>query len=191
MSGLQSTDEELWERVQLGQVEAFNELFRRHWPTLYRTAFARTDSQQAAFDIVQDIFIQLWLQRETLHIKESAIQYMQGAVRNQVFNYYRTTRRENEQLKALSRFLENTHEGSPDDPDAREVALAKAVDGLPGRIKDVYILRIHHAYSFRDIGAALNIKPQTAKNAYSRAVTLLRDRLAEGVILIILLIRHR
>ena len=190
MSDLHLTDEEIWERVQQGREEAFNELFRRHWPVLYRTALARTESQQAAFDIVQDIFIQLWSQRASLFIKESVIQYMQGAVRNQVFNYYRNTRRENEHLKALSRFLENAQEEDPAEGDDRETALAKAVDTLPGRMKDVYILRIRHAYSFRDIGAALNIKPQTAKNAYSRAVILLRDRLAEGVLLIII-IWHR
>lgn len=197
MSDQHPTEEELWEHVRTGQVEAFNELFHRHWSPLYRTALARTDSGEAAFDIVQDIFVQVWLQREVLDIKESLIQYLQGAVRNQVFNYYRNTRRENEQLKALSLILSNAsphdHPPARESGDAsREIALERAVDDLPDRMKDVYILRIRHAYSFRAIAETLNIKPQTAKNAYSRAIVLLRDKLVESLILLLVfLLRDR
>lgn len=189
MSYLQPTEVELLERMKAGDVEAFNSLFHTHWQPLYRTALARTDNEQAAFDIVQDIFIQLWLHRDAWSIQESLIQYLQGAVRNQVFNYYRKSRRETEQLKALSEVLGGETPGDshpePSEADAREIALERAVEDLPDRMKDVYILRIRYTYSFRAIAAALNIKPQTAKNAYSRALVLLRDKLAESLIIVL------
>lgn len=184
------------ERLKAGDAAAFNTLFHENWNRCYRLALAKTGDEQVSSDIVQDIFAHIWLRRASLGIQESLAQYLSGAVRNQVFNYYRSSRKETEVLKELSKALagdlsaENTGgdmtRGDLQEKALQEMALEKAVNNLPDRMKDVYLLRIRHEYSFRDIAETLNIKPQTAKNAFSRAVALLRENLTEHLVILII-----
>ena len=191
MSYHELSDTALLERLKNSDTEAFNALFHGHWKWLYKAACDKTGDAQAAFDLVQDIFVQLWLQRASLEIRESLEQYLSGALRNQVFNYYRASRRKKEQLRVLGNMLAAATESADDDQKERarrETDLERAVDSLPRRIKDVYLLRIQHEYSFRDIADRLNIKPQTAKNAFSRALVLLRENLSQELLLLLILL---
>ncbi len=176
------TDGELLSLLKEDDAAAFNTLFTRYWDRLHRTVVSKTGDSQAAFDIVQDVFVQVWQQRETLEIeiRETLLQYLSGIVRNKVFNYYRTNRRRLQQLKELTELLT----AAPDteysvinvkEETEKERAWELAVDNLPGRMKEVYILRSRHQYSFRNIADTLKIKPQTAKNAFARAQELLRE----------------
>lgn len=177
MDHKQLSDLELLAQLKESDAEAFNTLFHRNWSRLYAIAKAKTENEQAAFDMVQDIFVQLWIQRHTLDIRDSLQQYLSGAVRYQIFNYYRSLRREKAQLKQLGEMLteEEDSKEEKDERIRRERDLEEAVDNLPTRMKDVYLLRIRDEYSFRDIAETLDIKPQTAKNTFSRALVLLRQ----------------
>lgn len=184
MSYTYMTDSELLDLLKDEDALAFNTLFYRYWDRLYKTVLAKTDESQTAFDIVQDVFVQLWQQRNNLEIRESLPQYLSGIVRNKIFNYYRTTRRQNEQLKQLNTLLSVTEETehytiNVKEELEKEMAWEQAVDNLPGRMKEIYILRSRHQYSFRNIAESLNIKQQTAKNAFSRATELLRDHFSD------------
>ena len=195
MSYTEKTDGELLLLLKEENATAFNTLFNRFWDRLYQTALAKTGEPQVAFDIIQDVFVHLWQQRNVLDIKESLPQYLAGMVRNMIFNYYRSSRRRNEQLKQLTELIiatTDTQHQAVNIKEEREKDMAweKAVDTLPGRMKEVFILRSRHQYSFRNIAETLNIKTQTAKNAFSRAQELLRDHFSDIVpplIIIILL----
>ncbi len=186
MSYSDMTDAVLLNLLKEDNATAFNMLFNRFWDRLYRSALAKTRQPQVAFGIVQDVFVQLWLRRYTLHIKQSLQQYLAGTVRNKIFNYYRSCRRTNERLKQLSEMIiaaaDAEHQSVNEKEDlAKEMAWEKAVDELPGRMKAVFILRSRHRYSFRNIAETLNIKTQTAKNTFSRAQQSLRDQFSDIV----------
>jgi RNA polymerase sigma-70 factor (ECF subfamily) len=195
MSYTEMTDGELLLLLKEDNAAAFNTLFNRFWDKLHRSVLAKTGEPQVTFDIVQDVFVQLWTQRETLDIKESLSQYLAGMVRNKVFNYYRTSRRQSEQLKQLAEILSvmtDTEHRPIDIKEEKEKDMAweRAVNNLPGRMKEVFILRSRHQYSFRNIAEALNIKTQTAKNAFSRAQELLRDHFSDILPTLILLLAY-
>jgi RNA polymerase sigma-70 factor (ECF subfamily) len=58
----------------------------------------------------------------------------------------------------------------------REV-LIKAVDALPPRRREVFVLARFHGRSYRDIADIMDISPQTVANQVSAAVRDLRRRL--------------
>jgi RNA polymerase sigma-70 factor (ECF subfamily) len=58
----------------------------------------------------------------------------------------------------------------------REV-LTKAVDALPPRRREVFVLARFHGRSYRDIADIMDISPQTVANQVSAAVRDLRRRL--------------
>ena len=50
-------DEELIRRAQQGAPDAIDELFRRHWRHLWRTAYALTARRELANDVAQEAFV--------------------------------------------------------------------------------------------------------------------------------------
>ncbi len=71
-------DTELLQRLKHGDEEAFSHIYTRHWETMYRTTFKRLQDPIKSKDIVQDIFMQLWVRRRELHIAEPACLFKHG-----------------------------------------------------------------------------------------------------------------
>nr|MDX3917485.1 sigma factor [Pseudosphingobacterium sp.] len=66
-----STLEELFQRTKAGDSVAFTALYRHTWQKLYQLALRKTQSDEEAKDIVQEIYIQLWQKKESIDIRGS------------------------------------------------------------------------------------------------------------------------
>src|SRR5687768_11120568 len=60
-----ATDTRLVERLRASDASAFEALHKGYWQRLVRYAFRTTGSLDAAYDIVQGVFTDLWLRRAT------------------------------------------------------------------------------------------------------------------------------
>ena len=79
-------DTELIERFNGGDIGAFREIYRKYTPMMQAFAVKFTD-RTTAEDLVQDVFMQVWVNRETNPINESLQAYLFRAVRNRCINY--------------------------------------------------------------------------------------------------------
>src|SRR5262249_46580716 len=127
------TDGELLQLLAQDDTAAFNTLFYRHWDPLYRTAVARTGEAQVAFDLIQDVFVELWQKRQGLDIRESLPQYLAGILRYKIFNHFRNSKRRNQQLQQLTQMLDALEEREHQAVNVREewekeLAWERAVD---------------------------------------------------------------
>ena len=73
----------LLEKVKDGSKHAFNVLFEKYWEKAYSDAYKRLKNEEDAKDIVQEIFIKIWLNRQTQTI-ENFPAYLHVAIRNNV-----------------------------------------------------------------------------------------------------------
>jgi hypothetical protein len=78
-------DRLLLSRVQLGDKEAYNHLFKKYWSQAYAGAYKRLKDMDQAQDVVQEVFVHVWLKRETPIHNFPA--YLNIAVRNQVLKW--------------------------------------------------------------------------------------------------------
>jgi RNA polymerase sigma factor (sigma-70 family) len=62
---------------------AFRELYGHYWKKLYSAAFKRIADSEVVKDILQDVFLQVWLRRTSLKI-DNLDAYLFGSVRNRV-----------------------------------------------------------------------------------------------------------
>ncbi len=62
------TDSQLLGLLKTSDKSSFDELYRRYFSTLYTFAYKIVQDKEACRDAVQDIFIWLWENRETLDI---------------------------------------------------------------------------------------------------------------------------
>lgn len=174
----------LVERIRAGDVDAFRGLFESHYEPLRRYAQRLVRSREEAEDVVHDVFLRVWRQRERLDPGCRLRSYLYAATRNRA-------------LDALRRGgLEQRRRGEEDpagdvaDPAAdadveaaielaeRAAAVRRAVEALPARQRQVVVLRWLRQRSYAQIAAELRIAEKTVEIHMTRALQRLRSLLA-------------
>ena len=179
-------DEDVWlDRVAHGDIAAFERLFRRFAAELAAFAGSYVDGDDEAEEVVHVVFCWLWEHRLTLPRPRSVRSYLFAAVRNRALNVVRDRRTESAFRERAGRAAAGA-EFSPSSPSpeselaARDIAhaLAEALLRMPPRCREVYSLARDHGLTYAEIAEALGIAPKTVEIHMSRALAMLRVRLA-------------
>ncbi len=109
--------EDLIEQLKKGDPLAFDYLYERYWKMLFSIACRRTDDEETAKDIVQNVFISVWQKRESLELRTNIEYFLLGAVRFQVFKHFRSEsvkqRVLQEGIKKMEELASHMHELFP------------------------------------------------------------------------------
>ncbi|MDR1273412.1 MAG: sigma-70 family RNA polymerase sigma factor, partial [Odoribacteraceae bacterium] len=81
------TENEILERVAAGDERAFRHLFDHYQPRIYSFARYLTRSEALSEDIVQEVFMKIWIAREELRGVEYFNAYLRTIARNVAANY--------------------------------------------------------------------------------------------------------
>ena len=166
-------------RLARGDRAAFEAVFHEHYVSLVRFAEAMLRSREAGEDIVQEVLLNLWRQRENLRIDDSLRAYLYRAVRNRALNSVRNDRVRREALPDLVK-------ESPE-PAASEVGLLEgeleaavraAIAQLPPRCREIFELSRFKGLRYVEIAETLGISVKTVETQMGRALKILRERLA-------------
>ncbi|RRB02152.1 sigma-70 family RNA polymerase sigma factor [Larkinella rosea] len=80
----------LWQLVKLeADATAFAELHARFSAKLYALAYRKTGDSDVSEDLVQDLFVTLWVQKETLTIDKTINVYLFSALKNRILSHFR------------------------------------------------------------------------------------------------------
>ena len=79
-------EKELLQLMAQDDREAFEKLYRFYWLEMYDNAYKRLRNKKQAEDIVQEVFMALWLRRKEQNI-DNLQAYLHTAVKFKVFNY--------------------------------------------------------------------------------------------------------
>ena len=173
--------EELVERLKQGDEAAYDLLYDLYWKKLYLQALSRTKSEEAAKDIIQTVFINIWERREALVIHTTIEQFLMGAVKLQVLNYFRT---EKVEAKVLEHSLQKMNEFVFMDELSGYYELEKLIEievkELPEKMRKAYLLR-HAHHSIAEIAQQLNLAEQTVSNHLSEAMRRIRKGLRDKI----------
>lgn len=171
--------------LKAGDERGINMLFNTYFSPLCQVAFRIVHNQQAAKDVVQDVFVRLWTNREQLHIQSSMLGYLKQSVTNaSIDNQRRAYEAKKVQWDPGSGLAQATVQTATThvehDVEAKETAalVERAISTLPDRCRLVFILSRHHGLSYKQIAEKLDISPKTVENQMSKALKLLRQALA-------------
>ncbi len=167
-----ATDAALWEAMQQGDTAAFAALYKRYWRRLFTAAYARLPDQAECEDIVHDIFLTLWTERNRLAINNLPA-YLAAAVRSGQLATAGALPY-GESLERLSKEAAmNTGETRLLGLDL-EGRLAAALGQLPQRCREIFLLsRVQH-FSNDEIAAQLHISRRSVENQLTTALRHLR-----------------
>ena len=82
-------DREILDRIRVGDIQAFETLFRQTYDPLVRFAYSMLRSRAVAEEVVQELMLELWRRRETLRVAGPLNGYLFQSVRNRALNELR------------------------------------------------------------------------------------------------------
>lgn len=180
----------LIEKVAKGDQRAFTFLFRKHHGIVYRFALKLTRSETLAEEIVQDIFMKIWLKRTELSEIENFGAFLNRMTRNHAYNLLKRLTMEaivNKNLKAeFTESTENTQESI--DYNASAEILKKAVGLLSPQQKLVYTLCHVEGLKYEEAAKKLNISAGTVHSHMKQALKSIRAHFINSDALIFLLL---
>jgi len=182
-NGLHS-DQELLSRLRQGDRRAFDELYERHWDSVYGQAFKKLNDPDLAKDITQDIFIHLWTHREANFIDNFSA-YLFSSVRNNVF---RALKKDDRFIPISDLIIESRLHYPEADAELLKKEFFKIYDllieSMPPAQQTIFRMRYHEDLSTLEIAEKLNLSRGTVQNQLTRAVTMLRASLLSIAFLI-------
>jgi RNA polymerase sigma-19 factor, ECF subfamily len=176
----QSSGRELIWELCAGDTGALEKVLQRHWSNLVAYASSIVANRDAAEDVVQEAFVRLWERRLSWAPTAPVRPLLYRMTRNLALNERRRT---DVRTRFAMRF------GNPEDPLRADgpgyhlesielrMAVTQAMNALPPRRREVFILARFHDMSYREIADQLGISIQTVANQVSAAMSQLERAL--------------
>ncbi len=175
-------DKALFIRIANGDGESFTVLFKRYFDRLKWNAVKMLKSEFWAEEIIQDVFMQLWTNRERLIDIESPSAYLFQITANRCLD---RIRHQNQEVKAQY-LLNQAHFDQPgslqqNSYDIRliETMINEAIRLLPEKGRQVFKLQRTGNFSYQEIADQLGISKNTVRNHMVKSLHFIRGYLAE------------
>jgi RNA polymerase sigma-70 factor (family 1) len=169
-------DEHLIILLKKGDQQAFTEIYNRYAESLVGFAASKLYDLDDAKDILQDLFVKLWENREQLYITSNLQSYLFAITRHRIIDKIRKSITR-EEYASIAQSMQAIYPHSIDNQvEAKELQenIYKSLNQLPSRVKEIYKLSREEGLSNREIAEKLNLSEQTIKNQLSTALKHLR-----------------
>jgi RNA polymerase sigma-70 factor (ECF subfamily) len=161
-----------------GDAPALGIVLERYWASVVRYAQRMLASRDAAEDVAQEVFVRLWERRDAWEPDASLRALLFRLAHNLSVD---ELRRRGARQRAEQRVVPPTRPPTPQgslESDEIGAAVTTAVNALPERRRDVFVLIRYHGLSYKDAADVLGLSPQTVANHLHLAVADLRTALA-------------
>jgi len=180
---------ELLLAVSQGDERAFTTLYNHYHKRLGIHIFRITKSPELAEEVVHDVFLKIWLNRETLVNVENFPVYLYVISKNAALNCLKRVAREKAVTTELEPALEQISLPDTREDDYRYILIDEAIDRLPHQQRQAYLLARHERLSYQEVATRMNLSKETIKKYLQLATesisAYINKRLTISILLII------
>lgn len=170
---MESTDEDLYRRMRAGDRGAFEQLYERREPALFRYALHASGDRTIAEEAVHEAFFALIQPAVRFDPERGRLEgYLYGIVRNRVRVAMRTRPAEPSREPAAESGLLHSLIG-----DEQVRALRGAIRELPGAYRDAVVLCDLEERSYEDAARVMECPVGTVRSRLHRARAMLASKL--------------
>lgn len=154
--------------VQIGDRFAFRELYNRFHKKLYIIALSYLKHSEMAEDAVQDVFVNLWIKKETLNITISLKAFMATCLKNHVLNMIRSNKKKIANTFELTEQYHPVGDYTSDDIQMKEYIkiMDAGISCMPDQSKRVFEMKVFMGNSNSEVAVKLGISINTVKVHY-------------------------
>ena len=182
-------EEELVYQLKQESQDAFNRIYNMYSARLYAYCMQYVKSREDTEEIVQDVFIKLWINRHSIIHGEYLSAFIFKIAKNQIINRYKS--RINSYVFEEYVNYYNEEQCSVSDTSAIVEyddfckSLKKAMKNLSSTQREVIECVKLNQMSVKETAVKLRLKEQTVKNALSAGLKVLKEILKKSLVLIL------
>ena len=176
------------EKLKKGDYDAYTLLMNNYYKNLCGYANLFTKDPSKSEDIVQNVFVKLWVYRKKVDSNIPIKRYLHKSVYNEFIDQYRKNKSvislEEKHLKAINTVIDN----NSFDIEQLMTRVNNEIEKLPEKCKKVFILNKKEGLTHDEIAEYLQISKKTVEGHITRAFKILNQKLGKKIksILIIL-----
>lgn len=165
-------------KMKTGDRESFNQIFRRYYTPLTRFCVRFVADADQSAEIVQDLFVKLWTNREKLDFTSSFESYMLRSVRNAAITFINKERAHAETNERIY-----TDDSDANDPSETlqsnnlEASYREVLASMPEKRREVFLASRYDGLKYAEIAEKLGLSQKTVEAHMSAAIKQLREGL--------------
>ncbi len=165
-------ERELLALIAAGDEAAFATLFDRYKDRVYAIAFKLLHTAALAEDIVQEVFLKIWLKRASLVEVKHFNAYLFIITRNDVYKAIKHLARNYKTSLQINEVQLLVHNDTEDYLMGKEygLLLQQAIERLPNQQKQVYKLIKEQGLKREEVADLLHLRPETVKFHLAQAM---------------------
>lgn len=172
---------DLFNRIGKGDESAFRDIFHIYTPRLHSFIYKIVKSSTATENLIQDVFMKLWLNREEVAHKDDPSSWLFTVASHQAFNYLKKMSNSQRYIDYVKR--ESLQPASQPEAELqlilkeKQAAYHQALDQLPQQRRIIFRMSREQLLTHKEIAEKLQISPFTVKNQLIAALGFLRKHL--------------
>lgn len=174
-------DKTLKNELQKGNHQALAYLMDTYHKSLCLYAFSLSNDYDNAKDIVQNVFIKLWDDRDKIQSIKSIKRFLNKSVYNGFIDQWRKDKRmlsiEIKHFKALEQVIEDEN----DDLKMQIELVNQAIENLPLKCKETFLLSRKEGLTNIEIAEYMNVSRRTVETQINKAFRILRKSLIQKI----------
>lgn len=178
------TEQQLVNLLRTGSQFAFEKLFEKYSQKLFRFSFSYLKSEADSEEIVQNVFLKIWENRQNLRDETSFKSYLFTIAFNVIRKNFNQKAKENKYKTELLEVLatENPMLETNSDFEVYVLKLEQLIEQMPDRRKEIFLKRKKEGKSVREIASSMDISPKTVENQITEAMNYLKKEFSRDQI---------
>lgn len=177
-------DKQLVLKLKENDIKAFDTLYHRYSKKLLHFSFSLLKNKEDSNEIVQEVFFRIWKKKNDIDTSKSFKSYLFTISYNLIIDQLRLRLKEKEFRESLVSYFNSealilTNEF---DYNALNAQMKKAIDELPQKRKQIFVLSREIGLSHREIAAKLGITIKTVENQINLSLKHLKNQLGKDLI---------
>ena len=171
--------------VAEGDVPSFGQLYNALWGRLYSTAYNYVRDTAAAQEIVQEVFIKLWLKRNDLKDVNDIYAFAMRAVQFRIYDFFDKRKVETTYAQLVVQRGEATINNAHHLAEYNETlkAIEQEISELPDTTQSVFRLSRFEQLSNEEISSRLKISIKTVEYHITQSLKRLRMKLGDFLLI--------
>jgi len=173
-------DRHLVNLLQRGNVAAFDSLFEVYSPKLFGFALKYFKNEADAEELVQEVFVKVWENHQSLKSELSFKSYLFTIALNQIRKHFNKKVTSLRYLESLQNDPEFSDQVTTDDYETTLRQIYLIIEQMPERRREIFLKSKLEGKSSKQVAVELNISPGTVDNQVSEALRFIRIQLNTG-----------
>lgn len=171
-------DKALWSKLIEGDKDALAFIYRSYFTSLFKYGMKLNPDESLVKDCIHDIFVSIWLSRERLSITDSIKYYLLASLKRKIASQLQKGQPDQlfEQAARETAFAHSPEDTLIGEQSSLELRakLARVMDQLPRRQKEILYLRFYEGLDTRETAAIMELSINSTYVLLSKALNYLK-----------------